>query len=113
LAGKVARGPGPIIDQISPLTAAALPGLTLTIAGRKLSQAAGFKIDNIDLDLGKHQAQISTAAADVDDNSTSPSFYRKIKLQINAPDPKWVVRNAHDLILINPDGQSAEWPFTI
>ena len=40
-------------------------------------------------------------------------IFPDIPANLPAPDPKWIVRNAHDLILINPDGQSAERPFTI
>ena len=54
LAGKLARKPGPIINDIAAAVNASTPKLTrlkLTLTGRKLSRTASFKIDDIEMEL--------------------------------------------------------------
>lgn len=110
LAGKLVRKAGPIIDEIAAVAAA--PKLTLTIKGRKLSKSASFKIDGVDVDLGKHQYAVAAATGDADDQSAEPDLYKAITLRIDQPAAAWLNGN-HKLVIINPDGQTAEWPYTI
>jgi hypothetical protein len=113
LGGKLARKAGPIIDDAAASTAATAPKLTLMIKGRKLSKTASFKIDGIDVELGKHQHKIDATAADADEQSSTPDFYKALKLAVDQPESGWLTTGSHTLVIINPDGQSAEWPFKV
>ena len=116
LAGKLARKPGPIINDIAAAVNASAPKLTrlkLTLTGRKLSRTASFKIDDIEMELGKHRFEVDASATDADEQSASPSFYRVLTLAIDEPEASWLAPGSHTLMIINPDGQSADCPFEL
>jgi hypothetical protein len=83
---------------------------TLTIKGRKLSGAANFRIDGVDVELGKRQQEVKK---DADDQSATPEFYKSLKLEIMRPETSWQKQGDHTLVITNPDGQSAEAKFKI
>ena len=106
LGGKLARKPGPIIDEI----AASVGSLIVEIRGRKLSKTAGFKIDTADVKV----TDTTITGADGDDDSQSSDLFKTLTLKIAEPDPAWqFVGVRHNFRIINPDGQEAEWFYTI
>ena len=116
LAGKIARKPGPIINDLSPAvdaTGLKSTSLRLVLTGRKLSKTASFKIDAIETELGKHQFEVRVNATDADEQSTNPGFYRVLTLAIDKPEASWLIPGSHTLMIINPDGQSADCPFEL
>jgi hypothetical protein len=106
LGGKLARKPGPIMDEI----AASIGSLILEIRGRKLSRTASFKIDNVDLTL----SDTIVTGIEADDNSQPSDLFKTLTLKIAEPEPNHqFVGVRHNFKLINPDGQEAEWFYLI
>jgi hypothetical protein len=106
LGGKLARKPGPIIDEI----AASVGSLIVEIRGRKLSRTASFKIDGSDVKV----TDTTITGADADDDGQSPDVFKTLTLKIADPDPNWQsVGVKHDFRIINPDAQEAEWFYTM
>ncbi|MDA1273157.1 MAG: hypothetical protein O2960_03755 [Verrucomicrobia bacterium] len=111
LGGKLARKPGPIIDQIAPVAPIG-PKLTLTITGRKLSKTAGFKIDGAEVQAAVHSHAV-TGTAIPDEQSVPPDLFKSLTLDVLQPTADWLKSGDHTLTIINADGQSAEWMFKI
>jgi hypothetical protein len=129
LGGKLARKPGPIIDEI----AAQAGSLTLDIRGRFLSQEASFRIDDtpitVSLDNPAPSVPAPTPQAVAAVSGTPPvSDARLVVLRRQSDaDPTLAVElrlvitdgvkadlwktGTHTLTLANPDGQVAVWPF--
>jgi hypothetical protein len=104
LGGKLARKPGPIIDEI----VASVGSLTLVISGRKLSMAASFNIDGTDV----AKNLVTTVGTDPDEGS-SADFFKTLTLTIAEPLPRWPTAGRHQFTITNPDGQNAEWFYRI
>jgi hypothetical protein len=115
LGGKLVRKPGPIIDSIVPAYNASTtpPKLTLTINGRKLSRTARFTIEGGEVETAKPGHVVTGVPADADEQDVSPDLYKKLILEIDTPKSEWTTVGSHKLQIINPDGQNAEWPYTI
>ena len=56
---------------------------------------------------------MDAGATDADEQSASPSFYRVLTLAIDEPEASWLAPGSHTLMIINPDGQSADCPFEL
>ena len=126
LAGKFARSPGPIIDDVSvtpPVTK--IPPdtsepLKLTLRGRILSEDATFKITyktvNEKGEPGPEQEAylkgegFKANIVDVDEQSKPARTGKTLRLDIPNHKPEWL-RGVPKLTISNPDGQSATWPF--
>ena len=121
LGGKLARKPGPVIDDIQadPATATALAmsnTLTLTISGQKLSHAAGLRIDDTDVPVGTPGAGVTTPYATRQDGAVKEEqgdFYKKLIFQVGNPDAKWKTAAEHKVTIINDDGKAASWNYKI
>ena len=100
LGGKLARKPGPIIDDIT----ATLGSLTLVINGRKLSTRASFNIDGTDVSSGL----VTVSGTDLDGAQTEELF-KTLTLVIAEPAARWQQTGRHGFTITNPDGQNAEW----
>jgi hypothetical protein len=104
LGGKLARKPGPIIDEIT----ARVSSLVLTIRGRKLSDRASLKIDNQSISGD----QLVVKGSDPDGDSQPPELYHTLTVTIAAPQNMWK-RGKHYVTFINPDGQEAQWFYSL
>jgi hypothetical protein len=123
LAGKVARRPGPVINDISIGETGPIQkgqALTLTVRGRILSKEADFKITYKDTakkgESEQEEQKIPLTppraptidAAEEDEQSKPEKTYKKVIIQVTDADPAWFHRGK--LVISNPDGQSASWP---
>jgi hypothetical protein len=100
LGGKLARKPGPIIDDIT----ASPGGLTLKINGRKLSTRAGFNIDGSDVSSN----MVNVSGSDPD-GAPADELFKTLTLVITEPAARWQLTGRHDFTISNPDGQTAQW----
>lgn len=116
LGGKLARKPGPVIDQIQVSRTAPLI-LTLTLTGRCLSTEAMFRIRSIQdgkvttpEDLPANL--LTVTGKEPEEPGMDPTFVKKLEVQIRIPNPSpaWASGKA-ELTLINPDGQLATQTF--
>jgi hypothetical protein len=132
LGGKLARKPGPVIDNIEPKVAppstssgTAVLDLTLIISGQKLSVDAGLRIEDTNLSIvtgaPKRTAnpdQRGTPAASLkkDDPDSikeeQGEFYKKLTFEIWDADPKWKL-GKHKVTITNDDGKAASWDYEI
>ncbi len=119
--GRLARKGGPVVDDIL----AKPSSLDLEIHGRNLSKNAGVQIDGEDVTLdllaisdgGQRRPRIVAK----DDLVQDPTMAKVLSLTVASPKPDWMTRKSnpsedrrdHVLTIINPDGQKAEWPFSI
>jgi hypothetical protein len=112
LGGKLARRPGPIIDDIDAQTTTSR-ALLIRMRGRVLSPSATFKIDDVlvtsahapILPNGKNPAVLE------EDDETKPEITGKlIEFTISQPLQAWL-KGQHTATISNPDGQAAAWPF--
>lgn len=121
LGGKLARKPGPVIDEII----ANNGSLKLTIRGRNLSQDASFRIGDDDLTSDKIAPPdietVSTldrtkpgkpAILEKDSQSDDATMAKALELTIIEPKLEWLASET-TLTIINPDGQRATWPYSI
>jgi hypothetical protein len=116
LGGKLARNPGPVIDQIqSDRTVAGR--LTLTLTGRCLSTAATFRIRSVPAGTVTTPevipADIVTVTGKKPEEPGMDSTLvqeLEVRIQLPAPAPAWA-NGAAELTLINPDGQFATLRF--
>jgi hypothetical protein len=90
-----------------------------------LNKDASFQVDGDDvkldmLDLGSsrdHRPEVVTP----DDQAQNPNIAKVLKVTILTPSPRWLTRKSnpdlskkeHVLSFINPDGQKADWKFTL
>jgi len=110
LGGKVARAPGPIIDQIIATTGS----LKLSIMGRNLSNDATVEIAGISvakfLDPNEHPEHRPTAVSPSDGDDT---LNNTLELRLTKAPQEWVGKAALDVTVQNPDGQKAIWPVNL
>jgi hypothetical protein len=99
LGGKLARKPGPIIDDIT----ASLGSLTLKINGRKLSTRASFNIDGTDVSSG-----LVTVNGTDPDGAQTDELFKTLTLVIAEPAARWQQTGRHEFTVTNPDGQNAQ-----
>ncbi len=111
LGGKLARKPGPVIDEISPK----ISSLELTIRGRVLSQDAGFQIGNDQIGndtlIADNIEGGKPKISEPDTQTSEPNMAKVLVLTIKNPKPEWLQGN-NRLTIINPDGQKATWAYT-
>lgn len=114
LGGKLARKPGPVIDQIE---VSRTGPLILTLTGRCLSTAAMFRIRSQPAgqvtppeDLPANL--LTVTGKEPEEPGMDPTFVKKLEVQIQLPSPlpAWASGKA-ELTLINPDGQLATLAF--
>lgn len=110
LGGKMARAPGPIIDQI----VATVGSLQLSIMGRNLSgeatvELAGTSVAEF-LDLTRHPDRRPTAVPAKEDDGT---LSNTLEIYLIAAPPEWVGKTTLDVTVQNPDGQKATWPVSL
>lgn len=123
LGGKLARKPGPVIDQITVVSRKDDQELVLQITGSSLSRDAGFKISDETGVLGDKEVKPRTAQS-VDprptvivgeDDVRTSGLAKVIQLTISNPPNDWLPDALKQTRLIltvtNPDGQIAVWPF--
>jgi len=125
LGGKLAREPGPVIDQIVPTfvaAAGAVPAtLTLVITGQKLSDTPGFKIDGEDVTLAPPSATGTdpTAVFTPGKKDDKPGMIKDGTLVVTNPrkgsggSPDWVKAGEHTLTVVNQDGKLATWTYKL
>jgi len=117
LGGKMARKPGPVIDNIVPKPVAGPPPtLTLAISGQKLSQRPTLRIDETDVPIVEAPDATKPSAVFDKDQSTKEDqgeFYKRLVFVISKPNPDWmVIGKAHKVTLTNDDGKAASWNYT-
>lgn len=132
LGGKLARKPGPVIDEIQvdppdATRAAAAEKLTLIISGQKLSLNAGLRIEDADVpvvaespkpDPANPNQPVASAAVLRKDTTDSikeeqGEFYKKLTFDIWNADSKWKKVGKHKVTIINGDGKAASWDYEI
>ena len=116
LAGKLARKPGPVIDDV--VTTLTDPKtLVMTLRGRILSKNATFKIsykgasqDNAPSAWGEAPltGNLDPKILEPDDQSVDTA--KKLQITIQNCDVRWL-QGESKVVISNPDGQSASWPF--
>ena len=105
LGGKLARKPGPIIDEIL----AKYGSLQLTIRGRNLHNDATIRIGDMNLDLRE-----ATVTRVPDDQSSESGMNKAIEITLKTVLDAWQNATAPLLLtVINPDAQKAVWPFVV
>lgn len=107
LGGKLARKPGPVVDEITAKQAS----LELTIRGRGLSQDAGFQIGN-DVVSSDNIEGAKPKIIEADDQTGERNMAKVLLLIIKDPKPEWLNDDAR-LTIINPDGQRATWAYKV
>jgi hypothetical protein len=118
LGGKLARKPGPVIDNISPTYVSGPPKtLTLAISGQKLSQHPTLRIDDTEVPIIK-PPDATKLSADFDSKQSikeeQGEFYKKLVFNINQPNADWTVPDKpHKVTVTNDDGKAASWNYTI
>lgn len=117
LSGKLARKPGPVIDQIQPEPAGATAVTTtlkLTITGQKFSQTALLRIHDDDVKLADtplpNGPSAKLAASTKEEQG---EFCKKLVFQITNPDPKWKAVGKHKVTITNDDGKAASWDYEL
>jgi hypothetical protein len=103
LGGRIARKPGPIIDQITATRGSVL----IEIVGRKLSKDATFQIDGVEV----NRTGTTLTAADPDDSANPAEFYKKPSVHAPESGAGPPGGGRHKCKIIDPDGQRAEWFF--
>jgi hypothetical protein len=118
LGGRMVRKAGPIIDSIL----ATVSSLTLELHGRNLSKDASFQIDGEDVTVdmlapgtaNDHRPEIVAK-----EDGQDATLAKILRVTIATPKPAWLTATSgenetkHTLSVINPDGQRADWPYTI
>ncbi|HKV06571.1 MAG TPA: hypothetical protein VJ725_00440 [Thermoanaerobaculia bacterium] len=117
LGGKLARKPGPVIDQISPADRTVAGFLILTLTGRCLSTAATFRIRSVQNGQETTPEEIPANFVTVtpkkpEEPGMDPTLVKELELKIQLPNPTpaWANGKA-ELTLVNPDGQFATLTF--
>ena len=115
LAGKLARSPGPVVDDVV-ATLTDPKTLLMTLRGRILSKNATFKItykgaveNNAPNAWGESPLKgIDPQILERDDQAVDTA--KKLQITIPNYDVRWL-QGESKLVISNPDGQSASWPF--
>lgn len=105
LGGKLARKPGPIIDEIL----AKLGSLELTLKGRNLSKDASLIIDGDEVSSDNIDGPPVMIP---DEELPSTTMGKELRFKIKDPKPEWLT-DGRKLTLINPDGQKAVWAYQV
>lgn len=116
LAGKLARSPGPVVDDII-ATVKDTQSLVMTLRGRILSKNATFKIsykgalqDSAPNAWGEAPLTGDLDPQILERDEQSVDTAKKIQITIQNYDVRWLQGDSK-LVISNPDGQSASWPF--
>ena len=97
LGGKLVRGPGPVIEQVT-----TIPGsVVLSIKGKHLSKDAFVWLDGV-------QQPKDNVIAKVDDPDDPVKFAKEVEVTLNITIDDWNT-NAHAITVVNPDAQRADW----
>ncbi len=109
LGGKLARKPGPVIDEIVP--SSSTPGaLSLKLRGRNLSSDASLMIG--DANLIPDFSPNKPVPMEREEQGSEQSMAKTLAVDIPNPKPEWL-KGERVLTLVNPDGQKAMWPFAL
>ena len=105
LGGKLARKAGPVIDEIVARTSS----LELELHGRNLSKDASFQIGTTDIPL----AMVEGGKPKIVEADSDVNMAKVLLLKIKDPvPPEWLADNSK-LTIINPDGQTASWEYSL
>lgn len=125
LGGKLARKPGPVIDNIS----GEVGSLTLTLYGRNLSADASFFIrpastspeeqagaeatapDGEEVEIKPEQLNGKPVVIEQDDPTGDKTLAKRLKVTVKDPVPAAWTTGKPRLTIVNPDGQRATWWF--
>jgi hypothetical protein len=122
LGGKLARKPGPVIDEITPSIVTSVPTLHLAIKGRILSPDATFKLTyqtvdpkdptklNVEQEVDLARESLEVEVKERDEQTKPEITAKKLELTIKNHRPEWLIGKPN-LTISNPDGQAATWPF--
>jgi hypothetical protein len=126
LGGKLARKPGPVIDQIQPEPSIATKindTLQLTITGQKLSPLPALRIGSDELKVEAPPQSGSAAVPSSSDETRAKligstkeeagEFCTKLVFAINKPNSDWKTVGKHKVTVTNDDGKAASWDYTI
>jgi hypothetical protein len=106
LGGKLARKPGPVLDEVLVTSGS----LVLTLRGRGLSVDAGFRIGGDEIpSMLIAEPNHKPAILEKDEQSDDPTLAKVLRLTITEPKPEWA-KEGVELTIVNPDGQKAIWP---
>lgn len=121
LGGRLVRKGGPVVDDI----VAKASSLTLELHGRYLSKNASFQVDGEDVKADQIKAgtdgERGPEVIASDEQAQDPTMAKVLKVSIATPKANWMTRKTnpadpkrkHMLTIINPDGQKADWPFSL
>lgn len=96
LGGKLVRGPGPVVDQVTVPNA----GGTLNIKGQHLSKDAFVWLDGVQ--------QKGKVTSKVDDPDQPLKFAQEIEVTLDMTLANWHATE-HAITVVNPDAQRADW----
>jgi hypothetical protein len=96
LGGKMVRGAGPVIDQVTPRSGSVI----LNIRGKHISKDAFIWLDGVDQPKDK----INIKASDPED----PKFVTEIELTLDTSIDQWYA-SEHVITVVNADAQRADW----
>jgi hypothetical protein len=105
LGGKLARKAGPVIDEIVARTSS----LELELHGRNLSKDASFRIGTTDVPL----SMIDGGKPKIIEADTDLNMAKVLLLKIKDPVPAEWIADDSKLTIINPDGQTASWDYSL
>jgi hypothetical protein len=98
LGGKLVRGPGPVIEQVTVQTDA---GVVLLIKGQHLSKQAFVWFDGV-------QQPTEKVTSTADDPDQPLKFATELQLTLDMTLADWRAKN-HSITVVNPDAQRADW----
>jgi hypothetical protein len=98
LGGKLVRGPGPVIEQVTPVASSSL---TLKIEGKHLSKDAFVWLDGV-------QQPKDKVTPTADDPNDPIKFAKELTVTLDLTIDDWNA-NAHAITVVNPDAQRADW----
>jgi hypothetical protein len=105
LGGKLARKPGPIIDEIL----SSFGSLELTLKGHNLSKDASFQIEGEEVASDNIEGKPTIVP---DEEHPTLNMGKELRFKIRDPKPEWLKDDAK-LAIINPDGQKAVWAYKV
>lgn len=104
LGGKVARATGPNLSSVTKA-----PGVyAFDLTGSGLSRFATFQIDGADAG-----ATATVTPGEPDETSTTPEFFKTLKLFVPNPNPAWLKGGPHTIRILNRDFQYSDARFTL
>lgn len=109
LGGKLARKPGPVINNI----VAEAGSLTLQIQGSNLSPDAAFRIDEADLKPTLLDKELHPdGRPEVVTKDEDAGLAKVLRMTIADPAKEWL-EGEHNFTITNPDGQKAVMTFSV